>query len=170
MLRCGALCGLVLLFAAPAPADELLRATLQRKLRDENYMLVEDQDGARLYVFSTGNVSAVIPPDQESTLSTALHRKSMVAALDMTRSATSRTRVRGLTLLSGIDDPAALNAALVLLSDPDVAVREEAVQLMIEHPDADIDAIVAIATNDPSARVQQALADLIEERLDDRGD
>ena len=41
---------------------------------------------------------------------------------------------------------------------------------MIEHPDADIDAVVAIAGNDPSTRVQQALADLIEARLDDRGD
>lgn len=41
---------------------------------------------------------------------------------------------------------------------------------MIEHPDADIDAVVAIAGNDPSARVRQALADLTEERLDDRGD
>lgn len=170
MLRCGAVCGLVLLFAAPAPADESLRTAVHRELRDENYVLVEDQDGARLYVFSTGNVSAVIPPDQKSALSTARNRRSTVAALDMTRSAASRTRVRGLTQLSGVNDPAALNAALVLLSDPEVAVREEAVQLIIEHPDADIDAVVAIAADDPSARVQQALADLIEERLDDRGD
>jgi HEAT repeat protein len=88
----------------------------------------------------------------------------------MTRSADFRTRVRGLTLLSGVEDPAALDTALVLLSDPVAAVREEAVQLIIEHPDADIDNVVAIAANDPSKRVRQTTADLIEERLDDRGD
>lgn len=139
-------------------------------MRDESYLLIEDQDGARLFVFSTGNVTAVTAPDRENMSSATPVRAPMIAALDMTRSATPRTRVRGLTLLSGVNDPAALNAALVLLSDPSVAVREEALQMIVDHPDADIDAVVAIASNDPSVRVQQALADLIEERLDDHGD
>lgn len=88
----------------------------------------------------------------------------------MTRSVDSRTRVRGLTLLSGFDDTAALDAALVLLSDPVAAVREEAVQLVMEHPDADVDSIIAIASRDPSSRVREASADLASERSDERED
>lgn len=161
MLRRGAVFGLALLLALPATADEPFRRAVREQFRDENYLLVEDRNGARLFVFSTGSVSAVTTTSNDTAIDRALH---------MTRSADHRTRVRGLTLLAGIDDPAALDAALVLLADPDAAVREEAVQLMIEHPDADIDAVAAIAANDPSTRVQQALADLIEERIDDRGD
>lgn len=164
-MRCGVLCGLALFFASPATADEALREAVRQQLRDESYMLVENQDGARLFIFSTGSVSAVTthqPGDGPA--------RQLDEALEMTQSADPRTRVRGLTLLSDVDDPAALDAGLVLLSDPVAAVREEAVQLIIEHPDADIDGVVAIAANDPSERVRQATLDLIEERLDDRGD
>ena len=164
-MRCGALAGLALLIVLPVVADEPLRDTVRQQLRDENYVLVEDDSGARLFVFSTGSVSAVTrlqPPDSPGG--------RLDQALEMARSADYRTRVRGLTLLSGVDDNAALDAAIVLLSDPVVAVREEAVQLVIEHPGADFDSIVAIAANDPAERVRQAAAELIEERLDDPGD
>ncbi|MCP4299517.1 MAG: hypothetical protein GY783_02935 [Gammaproteobacteria bacterium] len=165
IVRCAVLCGLALLVAVPIAADEPLRKTIRKQLRDESYMLIEDQDGARLFIFSTGNVSAVTTQQPEDGPGRQLDE-----ALEMTRSTDPRTRVRGLTLLSDVEDPAALDAALVLLSDPVAAVREEAVQLIIEHPDADIDGVVAIAANDPSERVRQATVDLIEERLDDRGD
>jgi len=163
--RCGALTGLALLFAHLAAAVEPLRDTVRQHLRDENYVLVEDDNGARLFVFSKGSVSTVTTLQTEDSSSGELDQ-----ALEMTRSADSRTRVRGLTLLSGVDDNTALDTAMVLLSDPVVAVREEAVQLVIEHPEADIDSIVAIAANDPSERVRLAAAELVEERFDDRGD
>jgi HEAT repeat protein len=124
-------------------------------------MLIEDHNGARLFVFSSGSVSRVTPAEKDYETD---------KALAMTRSADHRKRVRGLTLLSDVDDPAALDAALVLLSDPEVAVREEAFQLIIEHPDADMDSVVAVVADDPSERVRQAVADLIEERLEDHGD
>lgn len=164
-LRCGALAGLALLVAFPVSADEPLRDAVREQLRDENYLLVEDQDGARLFVFPTGNVTAVTAPRPEKTSNGQFEE-----ALEMTRSTDSRTRVRGLTLLSGVDDPAALDAALVLLADPVAAVREEAVQLIIEHPNADIASIAEIASRDPSPRVRQATAELISERSDDVGD
>lgn len=88
----------------------------------------------------------------------------------MTRSADFRKRVRGLTLLSDINNPTVLDAALVLLSDPVAAVREEAVQIVAEHPGADIDSVIALAANDPSERVRLVAEDLIEERRDDWGD
>jgi len=163
--RCGVLVGLALLFAFPASAEELLRDALRKQLRDQNYVLVEDNDGARLFVFSTGSVSTVTSVQREHSSIGRLDQ-----ALEMTRNVDYRQRVRGLTLLSGVDDNAALDAALVLLADPIVAVREEAVQLVIDHPEANIDSIVAIAANDPSERVRQAAEELIEERLDDRGD
>lgn len=164
-LRCGALAGLALLVAFPTLADEPLRKTVREQLRGESYLLVENQDGARLFVFSTGSVTAVTTHRAEETSS-----RHFEEALAMTRSADSRTRVRGLTLLSGVDDPAALDAALVLLSDPAAAVRVEAVQLIIEHPDADVASIAEIASRDPSDKVRQASAELISERSDEWGD
>lgn len=160
-LQHGALCSLVLLCSMQAAADELLRDTVRQQLGDENYVLVEDSDGARLFVFSTRSVSPIPMSDPEDETE---------IALAMTRSTDFRKRVRGLTLLSDVDSPPVLDAALVLLSDPVAAVREEAVHLLAEHPDADIDSIVALASNDPSERVRLVAKDLIEERLDDRGE
>ena len=165
ILWCGALCGLALLVAFPVSADAPLRQAVREQLRDDNYLLVEDQDGARLFLFSAGSVTSVTT-QQQSEKST----ETLDEALEMTRSADSRRRVRGLTLLSGADDLAALDAALVLLSDPVAAVREEAVQFVIEHPHADIDSIIAIASRDPSSRVREASAELISERADEEGD
>ena len=160
-IRCGALAGLALLFASPSIADEAVREAVRQQLRD-------DQHGARLFVFSTGSITTVT--DLQDVSSGQPGRSQMNAALEMTRSADSRIRVRGLTLLSGVEELAALDAALVLLFDPVAAVREEAVQLIIEHPGSDIASIVEIATHDPSSRVRQAAAELIAERSDDWGD
>ncbi len=160
-VRCGVLCGLALLCSLQVTADELLRDAVRNQLADENYLLIEDSDGARLFVFSKGSIRSVAPavPENETD-----------KALAMTRSANPRERVRGLTLLSDVDDPAALDAALVLLSDPEAAVREEAVQLLIEHPAADIDAVVALVANDPAERVRLITAELLEERQEEMGD
>ncbi len=84
-------------------------------------------------------------------------------ALEMTRSADSRARVRGLTLLSGVDDPLALDAAMVLLTDPVTAVREEAFQLVLEHPHADVAGALNLALDDPSARIREAASELMAE-------
>ena len=54
--------------------------------------------------------------------------------------------------------------ALILLLDPDAAVREEAYQLVLEHTDSDVNGIRTLALNDSSARVRQAVADLIAEQ------
>jgi len=164
-MRCGALVGLALLVAFPVLADAPLRKTVREQLRGESYLLVEDQDGARLFVFSTGNVSTVTAHRPAKTSSAQSEK-----ALAMTLSTDSRTRVRGLTLLSGVDDPAALDAALVLLSDPAAAVRVEAVQLIIEHPHADVASVAELASRDPSDKVRQASAELISDRSDERGD
>ena len=134
---------------------------VRHQLSDENYILVEDRNGARLFLFSTGSVRPI--PSSDSGDETA-------TAVAMTRSTDFRERVRGLTLLSDVDKPAVLNAALVLLSDPVAAVREEAVHIIAEHPDADIDSVIALAANDPSERVRLVAEDLIEERRDDWGD
>lgn len=163
-LRCGAFAGLALLVAFSALADEPLREAVREQLRDENYLLIEDQDGARLFVFSTGNVTTVTA--RRDVGATGPLNK----ALEMTRSTDPALRVRGLTLLSGVDDAAALDAALVLLSDPEAAVREEAVQLVFEHPGADIESAAAVASRDPSPRVREAVAELASERSNDPGD
>ena len=152
MLRRGALSGLALLFVVPCGADESLRDSVRKEMGDRSYVLVESQHGAQLFVFSSeegdrGALWLAAPPD------------SMAKALAKTRSADPRTRVRGLTELAGEPGDAALNAALVLLSDPYPAVREEAISLIIDHPDGVIDNVVAIALADQSARVRQAVED-----------
>ena len=163
--RRGVLYCLALLVASPASADVTFRESVREQYRDESYLLIEDQDGSRLFLFSVGSVTSVTKQRLPGNLT-----ESLSEALEMTRSADARRRVRGLTLLSGADDPAALDAALVSLADPVAAVREEAVQLIVEHPDADIDSIVAIASRDPSQRVREASVELLSDREDDEGD
>ncbi len=153
--------GLALLFAVFALADDSLHARVRHELRDENYMLIENQhnsNSARLFVF-LGHT-----PDVNARLQLLTTQNDHHTALEMTRSADSRERVRGLTLLSAIDDSLVLDAALILLLDPDAAVREEAYQLVLEHPDSDVNGIRTLALNDSSARVRQAVADLIAEQ------
>lgn len=172
--RRGIFLGLALPIAMPSLADLPLHDSIRRQLRDQNYVLVEDQDGTYLFVFSSGNVTEIetLAPQlgSDKDPGTDLGLADLNAALEMTRSPDYRSRVRGLTLLSGVDDPAALDAALVLLADPVEAVREEAIVLVVEHPNADIDSVMNMVSNDPSIRVRQAAADSTENGFENRGD
>ena len=147
--------GLALLFCVSAPADDSIR---------ENYVLIEYPQGtnpARLLIFSTRMPE---PPEQRFFVVT---QDDYATALEMTRSADSRARVRGLTLLSGVDHPLALDAAMVLLTDPVTAVREEAFQLVLEHLHADVAGALKLALDDSSARVREAASDLMAEQSGD---
>ncbi len=143
--------GLALLFCVSALADDAIR---------ENYVLIEYPQGpnaTRLLVFTTR-----VPEPLKQRLF-VIDQDDYATALEMTRSADSRARVRGLTLLSGVDDPLALDTAMVLLTDPVTAVREEAFQLVLEHPHADIAGALNLALDDPSARVREAASELMDE-------
>ncbi len=159
-LRREALGGLALLLAFPAAADDALHETVRRQLQDESYVLVEDQHGIRLFVFSSAD-------DGYRKTFAPVAPGGLEQALAMTRSAVARERVRGLTTLAGEPDEEALNAALVLLTDPDPAVREEAVNLIIDHPQADVASIIALAEADPSPRIRDAVQDLIDDAEED---
>ena len=160
-LRCGALAGLALLFAAPLNADEALRDAVRKQLRDESYILVEDDHGPRLYVLSGDSRVDDFMPTRDAAPSVTDR------ALAMTRSADAKTRVRGLTLLATETSSEARDAALALLSDPAVAVREEAYQLLMEHPHAGVDSIVALARQDRSTRVREVVEELLAEQAGD---
>ena len=113
--------------AAGAASDDTLRERVHREYRHQSYMLIEDEDGARLYVMGDGRTR--IAPQ-------AIDRAPEVsAALKKTRSIVARERVRGLVELAGVAAPEALAAALQLLNDPSAAVRDEAVHLILDHPD-----------------------------------
>ena len=147
--------GLALLFCVFALADDAIR---------ENYVLIEYPQGSnptRLLVFSTHLPE---PPKQRFLV---VAQDDYATALEMTRSADSRARVRGLTLLSGVDHPLALDAAMVLLTDPVAAVREEAFQLVLEHPHADVAGALNLALDDSSAGVREAASDLVAEQSGD---
>src|SRR5210317_2078100 len=127
-MHCGALTGLALLLAGNAFADKLLRDQVHQHYKDRSYMLIEDANGARLYLFANENTAA-------STLSLPSAENSLVdMALDKVRQPDARARIRGLTELAGIDDPAALDAAVTLLMDPEQKVRDEAAILILDHP------------------------------------
>ena len=128
-LHCGALAGLALLVAPCAFGDETLRDRVHREYRQVSYLLVEGTGDAVLYLFPGSNGKGgvqVISPGTQGTY--------VAAALEKTRSDDARARVRGLTELAGMAEPAALDAALTLLTDPSPAVREEAEQLILDHP------------------------------------
>ena len=128
--QCGALAGLALLLCAMATADDALRKQVQRDFGHRSYMLVEDADGARLYLFADKthhSQQVLIEADGEDD--------TVTRALDGTRSDDARQRVKALTQLAGIDSSEALDAALTLLSDPSPAVRHEAANLVLDHPD-----------------------------------
>ncbi len=122
----GALAGLALLVAANAGADAVLRDEIRRQYRHQSYMLVEDADGARLFLFDEGSprVQKLSPASIDW----------VDEALEKTRSTDPRTRVLGLVELAGVDSDAALDSALALLTDPHAAVRDEARQLILDHP------------------------------------
>ena len=124
-----ALLGLALLACEAAAADEALREQVHRDFGHRSYMLVEDADGARLYLFT--NASG---PSQLAPVEADENADAIASALDETRSDDASRRVRALTQLAGIDSPAALDVALTLLSDPSPAVRDEAASLILDHP------------------------------------
>lgn len=159
-LRRGTFAGLALLFAAACIADDALHDRIRQEMGDSSYVLVEYHDGIKLLVFS---------PDEgvASSISFPKARDSLAGALERTRATDARSRVLGLTLLAGVPGDEALNAALVLLSDPHPAVREEAAHLIFDHPQADVDSMLAVARNDPSPRVREALEDLLGEDVAD---
>jgi hypothetical protein len=76
--------------------------------------------------------------DEDATVMRLTHSQAPATALDhaleMTRSSKARDRVLGLVRLAGADDPRALDAALALLGDANAAVRDEAAQLILDHP------------------------------------
>ena len=124
----GALAGLALLIASTGSADQSLRDDIHRQHKHQSYMLIEDADGARLYLFGEHGFTVQLQ-DRNDRASAWLD-----AALDKLHSPEARVRVRGLTELAGVAEPAALDAALALLTDPSAAVREEAAQLILDHP------------------------------------
>lgn len=130
MIRCGALVGLALFFAQGADGeDQALRDDVHRQYKHESYMLVEGPKGAAwLYLFDSGKPPVRIRSADESV-------QSVERALEKTRSDSPRLRVRGLTELAGVADSRALDMALALLNDTSPAVRDEAAQLIIDHPD-----------------------------------
>lgn len=131
----------------------------------ENYLLIHDEqhaENSRLLIFNDGSLTSVdeivAPPNVSSEVETALA---------MIRHADSHQRVRGLTTLSGDMSEAALSAGMELLYDSDASVREEAIQLVMNHPDADVELVSAIGRSDASARVRRATADLAAEWVGD---
>ena len=128
MLRCGALVGLALLLTCEAVADEALRVEVHRQYKHESYMLLEDAGGTWLYLFDRQAAPLQLDP-------AGVPMANIEHALGQTRSANARERVRGLTELAGVDDARALDTALALLNDTHAAVRDEAAQLILDHPD-----------------------------------
>lgn len=128
----GALAGLALFVAATGGADERLHEEVHRQYKHQSYMLVTDADGARLFLFDNGT-AGVMTLEEFDPVS-----RWMDVALARLQSTDPRVRVRGLTELAGVANPEVLDAALVLLADPSQAVREEAAQLVIDHPHGDV--------------------------------
>lgn len=146
--------GLALFLTFPVLAQGLLS--------EPNYVLIIDKENpelSRLLVFSEEAPSLVLNP-----LAYSSENDDEDTALSLTRSTNMHDRVRGLTLLSGVDGASALHTALALFSDPAPAVREEALQVIFWHPEADIESAIAIGENDPSIRVRELTAELIAER------
>ena len=128
----GALAGLALLCSSAVVADEALRDRVRRDFGDRNFILIEDDDGARLYLFPDA-----LHPAAVEFLPASPPQAEIRAALAMTSSVDARERVRGLVELAGVASAEALDVALALLSDPSAAVRDEAASLILDHPDGE---------------------------------
>jgi hypothetical protein len=151
------LAGLALLFCVVAQAEFLLP--------ESNYVFIEDKqqpERSRLLVMSD--------TDYKTRPFTEAHEQTgndEQRAIVMATSANSMDRVRGLTLLAGNDGFAALETALVLMADQDSRVREEALQILFEHPKADRQLVVQLGSKDKSARIRQVTEELLEEAAGD---
>ena len=142
---CGAPTGLALLLALPVAADEAFRDQVHAAHRHQSYLLVESAAGATLYLF---NDDAASPAREPEAFSSAESTGPIDSALARTRSSYARDRVLALTELAGAADPEALRIAVLLLDDPVAAVRNEARQLILDHPDGAATA-VAYGIEDP---------------------
>lgn len=127
--QCGVLAGAALLLAPVVAADDTVHDSVHKSLRHRSYLLLEDSDGVTLYLFSGHDDGKGIQERGDSR-----PRATVSSALDKTRNPDPRIRVRGLTELAGDASPAALDAALTMLTDPWPAVRDEARQLILDHP------------------------------------
>ena len=127
--RGGALTGLALLFALPLSADDALRQQVHRDHGHRSYMLVEDSNGFSLYLFATATERPSV-----TRLETAFDDEWVAQSLAKARSSDAKTRVRALVELAGVNSAEALDVALALLTDPSPAVRDEAVSLILDHP------------------------------------
>ena len=128
--RSGALTGLALLFTVPLFADDELRQQVHRDYGHRSYMLIEDSDEIRLYLFASATEDASV-----KQLEADSDDEAVSIALYKVRSSEAKTRVRALTQLAGVDSAEALDVALTLLTDPSPAVRDEAANLILDHPD-----------------------------------
>ena len=137
---CGALPGLALLVCGTVAGDDTLHEQIHKAYKHHSYMLVENDGEARLYLFGD-----VVRVEYLSSISTNI----VETALLKVNSANSRERVRGLTQLAGSESREALDAALQLLNDPSRAVREEARNLILDHPHgADMVAALGLVDED----------------------
>ena len=146
----GAVICLALHFALSIVADD--------DTSTHNYVLIEDYlypEKSRLLIFNSKSTH-VQPPSVPIN-------DDQSQAHDLLQSAHAADRTRGLTLLAGNESPAALFAAMTLLFDPDPAVREEAVEASLHHPDADIGLLIDIGLGDPAPRVREIAADFVAE-------
>lgn len=156
--QCGTLTGLALFLPLLVQADDVYP--------NGNYLLIHDEqrpEKSRLLIFNDGSTR---PVDEIAAPAPAVSSE-VETALAMIRQADPRQRVRGLTILSGDDSAAALDAGMDSLYDSDESVREEAIQLLMSHPDANIALVSTVGRSDPSARVRRTTADLVAERSGD---
>jgi len=127
--QCGALPGLALLVCGTVVGDDALPGQIHRDIhkayKHHSYMLIQDGKEVRLYLFGNAVRVEYISSNAMNVVDTALLK---------VHSANPRIRVRGLTELAGSESQAALDAALGLLNDPSLAVREEAKHLILDHP------------------------------------
>ena len=155
--QCGTSVGLALLFSLSAQGELLLP--------ESNYVLIEDKqhpEASRLLIMRNSD-DEFPPPTQPSDPTGDDEQRAVV----MVTSVSARDRVRGLTLLAGNDSFAALETALVLMTDHDSRVREEALHVLFEHPRADRQFIIKLGSDDASASVRKATAALVEEASGD---
>ena len=127
--QCGTLSGLALLLALPAIADEALRKQVHRDFGHRSYMLIEDAEGAHLFLFGDGTT-----PSAVTQIASDNDADEIAIAMEGARDVDPRRRVRALTRLAGIDSAEALDLAVTLLSDPSPPVRDEARSLIRDHP------------------------------------
>ncbi|MEL7185367.1 MAG: hypothetical protein AAFN50_02885 [Pseudomonadota bacterium] len=116
----GAGVGLALLLFGPVSADSW---------RDNSFVLVTSDAGEQRLLVLEGSATAVVIAKIQ-----APQNPDRQNALRLLQSLVDADRVRGLTLLAGETDRDSLDMAIASLVDASPEVREEAEQLVAEHP------------------------------------